>query len=114
MWVHPVRLVLWLASEWTHLILETVAIGAALIVPASLWFADRIHKREHDSGSVARERAVLQQARKDAKVQLDKTTYAGERVIFADRLAKADKALIDFEQRVAKEAWVNSHGSRER
>lgn len=95
------------------MILETIAIGATLIIPASLWFADRIHKREHDSGPIARERSVLQQARKDAKAQLDKTTYASERVIFADRLAKADKALIDFEQRVAKEAWVNSHDSRE-
>ncbi len=92
------------------MILETLVAGFILIIPASLWFADRVHKREHDarlkSDPNLIERAVLQEARRVAKVELDKTpnSYSLDRVTFGDRLKAADKALIEFEQRIAKQA----------
>lgn len=91
------------------MILETLVAGIILIVPAGLWFADRVHKREHDArlknDPHASERAVLQEARRVAKAELEKTpsSYSQDRMMFAVRLSEADKALIAFEQRVAKE-----------
>lgn len=96
------------------MILEILAIGGALIVPASLWFTDRVLKREHEtkrdhetekeSDPHAHQRVVLQEAVKSAKYQLDKVPVyqSGDRVRFADRVTTAEQALLNFEQRVAK------------
>jgi len=104
------------------MILEILTIGAAAaavtIVPASLWFVDRFLKREHDAEKGtdpnARQRSVLQEAVKSAKVQLDKIpTYdSSDRDRFADRVTAAEQALLNFEQRVAKEKKLDEVGSR--
>jgi hypothetical protein len=100
------------------MILEAIGIFTAVVIIPSLWFADRILKREHETKRAhetekegdphAHQRIVLQEAVKSAKYQLDKVPVyqSGDRARFADRVTAAEQALLNFEQRVTKKTQI--------